>query len=229
MMATGWIPLLLATAFGLQPPGMFHGDEPVARTGERWLALEATGDGLRLTPTRVRLDRVVDEMVDEPGEATGLQVVAVDVPDAVVLLRGPALRAGPVEAGRVIPDDHLAQDASAAFHFRGVLYHLQPRCPAVLPAADESQTCHMLLTRGDTAQALYEVKRWRDGGGQVIFGDQPHPQLMHIGDFDHDGKPDLIIDTADHYNTSQPTLFLSSPAARAKMLEQVALHHSVGC
>ncbi|WP_158636362.1 hypothetical protein [Aerolutibacter ruishenii] len=43
-------PALLGAAFGLQPPGEFHGDEPVARDGERWLALRVDG----------RLDLVFD-------------------------------------------------------------------------------------------------------------------------------------------------------------------------
>lgn len=228
-MGIGWKPLLLATGFGLHPTGMLHGNEAIARSGERWLAIESTASGLRLTPTRVRRDRVVDEMLDAPGEATGAEVVAVDVPAAAMLLRGPGLRAGPVESADVVVDEALAGDRTATFRFRGIDYRLQPRCPAELPAPGSTQACQMVLSGGPTRQALYALSRWRAEDGSIGYDDAAYRALMHVADFDRDGRPDLILDTADHYNTSQPTLFLSSPAPKGQALKQVALHHSTGC
>lgn len=221
--------LLAAAGFGLHPVGTLHGDEALVRDGERWLALESTPTGTRLVPTRVRLDRVVDEILDGPGEATGREVVALASPGATLLLRGPGLRAGPIEGGDVEATESPGDGMSPAFRFRGVEHRLQPVCPAALPAPGGSQACTMTLTGGGKAQALHPVLRWRGEDGTLGFGDEAPPRLLHVGDLDRDGRVDLILDTSDHYNAAQPTLFLSSPAKGDSRLEQVALHRSTGC
>lgn len=228
MTALGFV-VLAAAGFGLHPTGVLHGDEALAREGERWLAVESTPAGDRLVPTRVRLDTVVDEIVDGPGEATGRDVVALASPGASMLLRGPGLRPGPIERGEVLPSEAAADGLSTAFRFRGVVYKLHAVCPDALPAPGASQACSMTLTGGGHAQALYGVVRWRSEGGETGYGDAGYPRLLHVADFDRDGRVDLILDTSDHYNASQPTLFLSSPATGDAPLRQVALHRSTGC
>lgn len=227
MTALGFV-VLAAAGFGLHPTGVLHGDEALAREGERWLAVESTPAGDRLVPTRLRLDTVVDEIVDGPGEATGRDVVALSSPGASMLLRGPGLRAGPIERGEVL-DSPDGDGMSLAFRFRGVDYRLKPVCPAALPAPGTPQACTMTLTGGGRTQALHGVARSRGEDGQVGYGDEAHPRVLHVADFDRDGRVDLTLDTADHYNVSQPTLFLSSPANSDAPLRQVALHRSTGC
>lgn len=227
MTALGFV-VLAAAGFGLHPTGTFHGDEALARDGERWLAVESTAHGARLVPTRVRLSRVVDEIIDAPGEATGREIVAAASPDATMLLRGPGLRAGPIERGEPI-DSRDGDDMTLAFRFRGVDYHVRPACPAALPTPGTPQRCAMTLTGGGRTQALYDVARWHGEDGQLGYGDDAYPRLLHVADFDRDGQVDLILDTADHYNVSQPTLFLSTPAKEGAPLRQVALHRSTGC
>ena len=228
MVLTGWAVLAVA-GFALHPPGVFHGDEALARNGERWLAFESTLAGSRLVPTRVRLDRVVDEIVDGPGERTGLEVVAPGAPAAAMLLRGPGLRAGAVEEGEILAIDPADDGASAAFRFRGVEYRLRPACPATLPVPGSRQACRMMLTGGGLEHGLYDVARWLGEDGHPGYGDEGHPRLMHVADFDRDGRVDLILDTSDHYTATQPTLYLSSPATGDAPLRQVALHRSTGC
>lgn len=228
MTALGFVVLAVA-GFGLHPTGTFHGEEALARDGERWLALESTPTGDRLVPTRVRLQTVVDEIVDGPGEATGREVVALASPTASMLLRGPGLSAGPVERGEILDAGPESTGLSLGFRFRGIEYRLRPVCPSALPAPGMSQPCTMTLTGGGRTQALYEVARWRGEDGDVGFGDEAPARLLHVGDFDRDGRADLILDTSDHYNASQPTLFLSSPAKGDAQLKRVALHRSTGC
>ncbi len=220
--------LMMAVGFALQPTGTFHGDEPVARDGESWLALETRSDGARLSPTRVRLARVHDAVLDADGEATGLEVAAIDAPDAGMLLRGPRLSAGRVELAERLDDASLGHGEFAALRFRGTEYRVRARCPATPPPAEGGQTCEVVLATGASSTPLTSVQRWRSDNGGIAFGDDAAPHLVHAGDFDRDGRLDLILDTSGHYNVSRPTLFLSTPAPHGGV-EAVASHESVGC
>ena len=94
--------LLLGTAFALQPPGAFHGDEPVARHGEQWLALRRDGREAALVGARLTVTPVFDAVLDSPGGASG-RAVASDAggEQIIAFLRGPGLRSGRVLARTV--------------------------------------------------------------------------------------------------------------------------------
>lgn len=220
------ITLMLAAGFALQPVGTFHGDEPVARAGEHWLALHDAPDGMRLVAARARLRTVHDPILDADNEATGIEVAADGAPDAAMLLRGPALRAGAIERAEIADD---AGSDLAAFRFRNMDYRLRPRCPQALPAPGTSQACDVVLASAAGEQAVSTWMRSRSETGPVEFDADARPTLLHAGDFDRDGRPDLILDTTDHYNVSRPTLFLSSPARSGEAVREVASHRSVGC
>lgn len=53
--------------------------------------------------------------------------------------------------------------------------------------------------------------------------------LLFVGDIDNDGFPDFIINTSEHYNAYQPTLYLSSFAQDNELVSIAAIHRSVGC
>ncbi|MBI5473826.1 MAG: hypothetical protein HY961_15930 [Ignavibacteriae bacterium] len=55
------------------------------------------------------------------------------------------------------------------------------------------------------------------------------PTLRWAGDLDRDGRLDLLMDLTNHYNVSEPTLFLSSRAAANELVKKVASHRQVGC
>ncbi len=230
-MGDAMLTLMLATGFALQPVGTFHDGETVARDGESWLALDTTSGPARLSPTRVRLTRVHDAVVDGDGEATGIEVAAIDAPEPTMLLRGPRLRAGAVELAERLDDAALRGGEFAAVRFRGLEYRIQARCPSAPPSADDEagQACDVVLTDGTSSQALSSTRRWRTAGGGVTFGDDVHPHLVQAGDFDGDGRLDLILDTSSHYPVSRPTLFLSSPASDGERVRQVATYESIGC
>lgn len=228
-MTAGVLTLALAAGFALQPTGTFHANEPVARDGEAWLALEETAGGARLVSTRVRLARVHDPLVDAESEATGLEVTASASPDGGMLLRGDGLRPGPVETAERLDESMLPPGEFAAFRFRGVEYRVRARCPESPPPADGGQACDIVLAGPAAEQALFSLLRWRTAEGGIAFGDDASPHLIHAGDLDRDGRVDLILDSADHSNASEPTLYLSAPAARGEALRHVASHRSVGC
>ena len=53
--------------------------------------------------------------------------------------------------------------------------------------------------------------------------------IIFSGDIDGDGLLDLVIDLSNHYNVSNPALFLSKPATSDNAVKLVGQHLRVGC
>lgn len=227
--------------YALQMPGDFHGDEPVARHGQRWLVLRISADGsARLDASRLRVLKVEDPLVDGPGETTGRRVEA-DGPEALAFVRGPLLRAGPVDTALV---EALggAGLSDTRIVFAGADYTLRTECAAFAATGEASPSahspqCRILLQRGEARVLLMTATGTRLPDGATVIGDEVSPHLLFAGDLDRDGALDLIFDTTDHYNLQRPTLFLSRPAAGqgdaaggdALPLRAVAQYAAVGC
>lgn len=239
------LPLLLGSAFALQPPGQFHGNEPVARDGERWLALRVDGDDAALVMTTLAVRAVEDPVLDAAGQRSGLLVSSADDGAIVMYLRGAGLRGGRIERARFEAHSGPLQ---YEIHFRGQPYRIKTQCDATPFEHVEAQAhyaCRIVLDDGDRAQALAAMSGYYEAGATTIsLGDDASPRLLFAGDIDRDGKLDLILDTTDHYNASRPTLFLSSQALPdgavrdGKMLDgkaldgmilEVAHYDAIGC
>lgn len=229
-----WLLLSLALggAHALQPPGQFHGGEPVARHGERWFALTADADGARLTRTRLQVKTVVDELLDGEGQATGQAVSSAGSgDDLVTYLRGSGLHEGPVtQAARA---EAVADGGLPAYtlRFGDRDYRIGTRCEAE-PATANTYRCSIDFIDGERRQTLVAMSGQRDAtvaGSGLMLGSDASPHLIFAGDLDRDGRLDLIFDTTDHYNVSRPTLFLSGTAAEGELVRMVAEYHSVGC
>lgn len=230
--------LLLGTAFALQPPGAFHGDEPVARHGEQWLALRRDGREAALVGARLTVTPVFDAVLDSPGGASG-RAVASDAGDEQIIafLRGPGLRSGRVLAAEVEEMVPAAGDAPA-WHVRlgGHAYRIATGCRAAGAgrdadsAANDAIQCEVTLHHADgRRQALARMGGYRDSASILRPGDDAAPALLFAGDLDRDGRLDLVFDTTDHYNVSRPTLFLSSTARDGELVGAAAQYQSVGC
>ena len=231
----------VASPYGLQMPGDFHGDEPVARNGQTWLAMRRAGHGqVELEAVRLRVSAIEDPLGDAPGEKTGRRVeaagggTAVDGTaddETVAFLRGPGLHAGPVVSARV-ETSGLSGLPDARILLAGTEYRLQTECTPFAQMGGDARTtsspqCSVLLRQGDTRTPLMTAPatrmRQEDGTEVTSLGDDASPHLFFAGDLDRDGKLDLIFDTTDHYNVSQPTLFLSSAVASGSGLSDAAL------
>ncbi|WP_158549408.1 hypothetical protein [Lysobacter silvisoli] len=227
-------PLLMAAALALQPPGQFHGDEPVGRDGETWLALRVADGRASLTQTRLRVEAVEDPIGDEPGERTGKRVASALEPDpdaegaqVVAYLRGGGLGAGPVSAARMLQRGEAGHAPDDRFEFAGAAYRIRSECS---PDDDGAfaRSCTIRLVAPGTEQVLAHMPGLREQG-VLRLGDDASPTLIFAGDLDRDGKLDLIFDLTDHYNVSRPTLLLSSQAREGELLHAVSTYESVGC
>ena len=231
-MTTLWV-LLVAGGFAIQPPGQFHGDEPVARDGESWLALHVDGNDASLVATTLKVRAVHDEVLDEAGARTGLEVSSEEDDKVVAYLRGRGLKPGTIESAAVASEHQDGAGLPYELDFRGQLHRLSSQC-------DESRRdglvrqpqfdCRIEVRTGDRAQSLSRLSGYRELQATTMsLGDDASPILIFAGDLDRDGKLDLIFNTTDHYNVSRPTLFLSSQSKPGELLHEVALYESVGC
>lgn len=212
----------LAAAFALQPLGVFHDGEATARNGEDWLALQVTPARTALVITDARVQRVHDDLMDAEGTDTA-EEVSTRVRDAMFLVRGPGLRAGTVATAWTGVEPMRLPTEPFDLKLRGATYRLRLDC------VSRAANCRLVLRNGARMQVLVELPAGRYDDGSVMLGDDAAPALLFAGDLDHDGRLDLILDTTDHYNVHQPTLFLSSGAAPGDLVRQVALHRSTGC
>ena len=226
--------LALTGAHALQPPGTFHDGEAAARHGERWLALRVREGEARLDTTRLRVKRVVDEIVDAEGEATAQQVES-DATDVVTYLRGPGLHAGKVVRADV---EALTEAGPVAqmLQLHGHRYRIETRCKADETVAAEPGSsffdCSIDLIDGGRVQTLVRMDATRSediADGRMILGNDASPRILFAGDLDRDGKLDLLFDASDHYNLVRPVLFLSGAAEGDELLHAVAEHRAVGC
>ena len=236
MSLTLLLPLFLGTGFALQPTGSFHGGEPVATDGESWLGLRIDGDDAALVATIMRIRPIEDVIADDaPGQRSGREVTSAQGDAIAMYLRGPRLRAGPIERAQALPDasETVTSMPDYSLDFRGQRHRIAARCDPEPVARVDSQAqlvCRVVLDAPGRSQVLWATTGYFEPNAtRPSLGDDASPNLLFAGDLDRDGKLDLIFDTTDHYNVQRPTLFLSTQAAQGELLGIAAEFRSVGC
>lgn len=233
-MLTNVLPVLLTAAFSIQPPGAFHAGEVVVRNDELWLALQVRGGTAALVATPLIVHAVEDQMLDAPGERSGIEVTSADPDGVVAFVRGGALHAGGVDVAQWTeqPDVHSASQPYL-ISFRGVSYRIERSCdPKPIGHRDgqAQYACSVLLRSQSSSHVLARMIGYREPGIDAMgYGDDGKQQLLFAGDLDRDGNLDLIFDTSDHYNQSRPTLFLSTQGLDGAPLGEAGHHQSTGC
>jgi hypothetical protein len=208
-------------------PGPHHGEEVNVERLGGWLGLHAGGDGgrARLEAVALAVETVVDEVVDAPGEATGLRVSvaggAPAAPEPLLLLDadlglhpGWVTEARPAAAG-------LAVDAPLRLRLWETPYDL-----ALLSFGDQG---HLFLRYRDKVQQLAAFPLHRQPDGALTIGDDAYPALLWAGDLDGDQRLDFVLELSDHYNVSRKVLLLSTAAAPGDLVGRVAEHVASGC
>lgn len=193
--------------------GIFHGDEVVAQTGEKWLAMVPLNKRYVLVETRVQIDLVRDELKDNDNQKTGKKVsVDIDKKKPLFLLRGISnLKLGEIETivAKTIPLEinksiHLRLQNKQNYMLSVVSEETSP------PTVDDFKECSLILTSGSKSQKIKTFGVYYPPNDKPVFASDAHPALLWAGDIDRDGALDLLLDLSNHYNISNPTLFLSS-------------------
>ena len=192
----------------------YHASEAkVGKTGP-WLGLQQTDKRWRLVAVKPSFKKIPD-----PISGEGVRIAA-NTSNVRMLLSDPGLKAGAVSvsdevklvSGSIDEEFELSTLPSLGqerlMHLQGNAYSLQNREGKIY------------LKYASTEQYLFDyVENKEDNNARLIW----------VGDLDHDGKLDFIIDTSNHYNVTELRLYLSGQAAKGELLKLVATRKSTGC
>lgn len=203
----------------------FHGDQVNAESGEIWLGLFKDQEKYFLRNTALKISRVHDPIVDEQENIeTGKSVSTDSKAEAIFLLKNAkTLRQGEIETVFLANDEdessYLKNNTQKTFDFNGETYVLSVENKL---SSDEflGKGSKLTLMRSGEKQVLNYLK---DECSDCFW------RLHWIGDLDRDGKLDFYFDLSGHYNVSDKRLFLSSPAAKGKLVKYVANFWTNGC
>jgi hypothetical protein len=223
------LPFALLLAIQLLEPGSFHDSEVRAVSGQRWLALVSDDKGSALRPVTIHVASA--NPADQSSFPEGKEVTVKPAYDdsLVALLRGPELHEGPVttavfdgngdlEIGKTVP---LTLPDSPA-HYTLTL-SCKPR-----KTLSPSFRCPLVLSDGVQSQELFVFTAFPGEGKHISFPG-PSPYFAWAGDLDGDGKLDLLVNTTNHENGSDLTLYLSSKAKNGALAGIAAQFLTVGC
>lgn len=208
--------------------GEYWADEVPYRSGETWLGLFRCGDSYELRRTKVFI---------ESTKEAGRVVTTSTKCESVFLLRGASkLQLGDVETqfdssapGSVVTNTgtflneefgYFRDSAPKVFgNGRGMFWRLGVDNPS--PEGFLQKNSSLLLTRsGNSPQLLRILPDGCDDCGWSV---------EWVGDLDHDRQLDFLIDVNGHYNSYEPTLFLSSEAKEPGSVAVFASFTGVGC
>jgi hypothetical protein len=212
----------------------FHGDEAPVKDGERWLGLYVTGGGSSLIRSKVKVERVVDPIVDvDENKMTG-KSVSVDHPlkpvflvkGAVMMKPGPATtvyRGERSEEHELINGYDLASRKTLRLRLGDREYQLKVlgrKSQSAENPNSELLNLKLALVFGSQTQILYSPG---------VVGEATPWSLLWAGDVDGDDKLDLYVGVSWHYNVSETRLFLSSQAKPGQLVKEVAKFVTTGC
>lgn len=209
--------------------GIFHEDEVWAGADKlKWFGLFYNQSNVYLAETKITASRVHDEIVDDfEDDKTGWEIKTMNQDTAYMLIADLDFLKNRKIEPLDLPKYQLYPGDSLQFNYLGVEYCLY--------AAGNKR-------KHDEDGVWYEVWNYRLYLAAKIKGqwkrdllvacpsfDDAMIDLIFAGDIDGDGFLDLIIDTSNHYNGMNPTLFLSKPAEKGHLIKAVGEHGSVGC
>lgn len=206
--------------------GQFHGDEVTARSGEVWLGLFQTASGYALRATTLTVTLVRDEILDDEDERTGKLVTVSDAREPLFLVKA---------AGRLRPRAVPTVFAGELILVKESHIRLAgPEGESMLTVdTDDPTEKSEALRPPDTLAQHSTLNLHTRGIIQPLFSLTEHDaaswEVLWAGDLDGDGKLDLLLDLAGHYNASELRLFLSTAAGKGEAVRQVAVLERVGC
>jgi len=207
----------------------FHHDEVDQNLDEKvWFGLFKNRENYNLTETKITIKPAYDAIVDEnESEHTGWEISTSTKDTCVILIEKlPYLTDRNVSSIKI--REYIYPGKDLKFEFKGVEYTLHATGEKKKETADSdwivvSNYKLYLTTIVDgkkKTELLVAKKNFDDHMITILFA----------GDIDGDDTLDLIIDTANHYNVSSPTLYLSKPASEeGKIIKPIAVFTTVGC
>jgi len=198
--------------------GDLHSDEVPYRSGEVWVGLFEGSAGLELAKTSIEINRgKKDELFNTSVSTTRKR-------ESIFLLRDATnLRPGPVQTVFNSKNEEFSvpfreSGNQKTYKFNDSLYILRIENPN--PEGFLQDGSALVLENEGREQVIrYLTYDCDDCGWSVDW----------VGDLDRDGKLDFFLDLSSHYNSYNPTLFLSTLAENGKIVGIFAGFHGVGC
>lgn len=197
--------------------GDFHSDEVPYHSGEKWLGLFRVKGSYQLIETTIRKTRSKEEGLYDTSVSTGTRG------DTVFLLRGAQnLRPGKIDTVFDSKSDenfgYFTDSLPKGFGLRGSFW--KSRAENLNSNGSPTKGTSLVLERlGFGTQTLRYLPNGCDDCGWSV---------EWVGDLNGDGNLDFLIDLSGHYNSSEPTLFLSTEDGN-KIVKVFAGFHVVGC
>lgn len=182
--------------------------------------------GHYIASTSLVIKKAHDDMFDNEGQATGVEITKSVKDSALLLFSGiTGITNRPVEQINVKATE-LFPGRSTRFTNGNITYTLYATGNRKydIVAKDYVITNYRLFIK-----AVINGKLFDQMLASAPSFDDALTQILFVGDIDGDKVPDLILDTTTDYNVEQPTLYLSKPATNGNLLKVMGLHIVTGC
>ncbi|MDH3251812.1 MAG: hypothetical protein OEM41_03410, partial [Ignavibacteria bacterium] len=168
---------------------------------------------------------VHDELDDDPNSLNGRRVIADITPDPMLLLRGEVFRDGKISTVTSAP---LDIPIGEPLTLGPVEFFLQLQ-DSSLSDGQRQYRFALRLREGEVQQVVATYDGYLGHSQTIVPAAEHFPLLLWAGDLDGDHRIDFVLDTSNHYNVDEVTLFLSSQAPKGSLVKAVAVSRRVGC
>jgi len=210
-------------------PGNYHGDEiPDNMSTDNWWGIFIKDGTYSVEKTTVSITNIHDAIIDNEGDTSGKKITANHNKSCYLLMNNinylteqniDTLSTKPIVIHPKKP---------YSFQFNNNNYTLSSTAKDYEPLNQEG---NFFAAEG---YKLYLEKKTPESSTKQLllferFFDDNITTILFIGDIDGDTIPDFLIDTANKYGSTAPTLYLSKEANKEEILKIVSLHYSTGC
>lgn len=215
----------------------FHGEAVEAKNGEKWFGLFMENDEYYFRPTKLKIRRVFDEILDYPkkNKKTGKSVFVEGKNQPIFLLKD----ANKIPVGKIQTifqglSWYEAQNEEAELPIEDILTSLKRNFEKKFELNGKEYELKITDARSKENDRLWALILESQGVRQVLHTIKANEnndlgQLYWIGDLDQDGKPDFYFYLFEHYNVAYRVIFLSSKAEKGKLVKKVAYFWTTGC
>ena len=208
--------------------GIFHQEE-VWKNAHKgiWYGVFENENGYYLSETLLKIKRVNNQVTDGKNQKTGWEIKTSNKDNSLILIQGLNFLKNRKIKQIKLEKQEMNPGETLFFNFLGTDYKLVATADQTphedFPEMIIIKNYKLTLTSLKDGVELNDVLVTKDGFSEAMI------DIEFAGDIDGDGRLDLIVNTSNHYNVTEPTLYLSKPAKGDKLLKIVGQHTTTGC